>query len=177
MLNKSCRVISILLVLVFILTMSISLVACDKNEETDDPSKNAGKLLPLYNDDNDLMGYTRQGYNTDKQLQREDIYDTNQELMYFKTYSYDQNGNVSQETWYKPNGLGDYYYTYKYDENNNVIEKGYYPAQGNIEIYCFDSDGNKTDTYYYDVNDQLVKHSKLVDNEWKNFDADDNPID
>ena len=168
------RAISLLLLLALIGTVFFLLTSCDSN--SDDPTADAGKKVPVYDENNNLTGYEIHSYNRYDLLSRLDVYDKDDNYLYFKTFEYDSSDRLIQETWYKSNGIGDYYYTYDYDDDGNMIEKGYYPAQGHIEIILYDSKGNETDKLYYDDNDQLEIHSKFEDGKWVDYDADDKPI-
>lgn len=156
----------LILSIILIISSCILLTSCDDKDANDYTNpNNAGKLLKIFDENGNITGYQRTGFNTKGQLQRLDVYDINENLQYFKTFAYDTDGNLSQETWYKANGIGDYYYTYKYDENKNLIEKGYYPAKGNIEIILYDSNGIETDKYIYDE-DKLLNHFIFKKGEW-----------
>ena len=168
---KSKNIISILLILIFTF-FSFVLVSCDNTS----PESQSGKMIPYYNDSNEQEGFVRRGYSTEVLLQREDFFDLDKNLTYFKAYEYDSDNNLIQETWYKSNGIGDYYYTYKYDDAGNIVEKGYYPAEGNVNITIFDSQGNEIEKYYYDNNDELYLHQKLENDKWIDYDKDDNII-
>lgn len=137
---------------------SLFFVGC--GEKTD------GSMEPIKDETGNITGYERKYHNENGDITRWDVYDVDQQYEHYILYEYNSNGLLGKETYYQADGIGVYYYAYSYDESGNMAEKDYVSAKDGSTRTLYDSDGNESERYTFDKQDQLSMYEVYQNGTW-----------
>ena len=125
-----------------------------------------GDMEPIKDENGSITGYERKYHNDNGDITRWDVYDADEQYDHYILYEYDSNDRLGKETYYQADGIGVYYYAYSYDDNGTIAEKDYVSAKDGSTRTLYDSDGNESERYTFDINDQLSKYEVYQNGAW-----------
>lgn len=125
-----------------------------------------GSMEPVKDENGNITGYERKYHNDNGDITRWDVYDADEQYDHYTLYEYDSNNRLGKETCYDASGFGKYYYAYSYDDSGTLAEMDYVSAKDGSSRTLYDSDGNESERFTYDNNDQLVKYEVYQNDTW-----------
>lgn len=155
----------ILLILCVCLIAAAALSACggSSTSATEAPD---GAMTPVEDEAGNTVGYERKYHNDNGDITRWDVYDADEQYDHYILYEYDSGDRLAKETYYQANGIGAYYYAYSYTADGVLAEKDYVNAkEGSTRTLC-DENGDETQRFTYDRDDQLIRYEVFENGAW-----------